>query len=248
MRSINELKDTDEQVLQDLSERLRFVRYVLVGAAVLDALIFVTVGIEYTAWCFIVSALVLTKLETSKPDEIMNTYFLLPTALYLVLGIVFIHSVIWPPLELTFLRLATEPLRFLWFKAYIGPITLLGWLIYYFRRPAVLKPLLDLNPGARKFFLPKTARKYTLMQIGFAMVWLLGGFPAHFILMSNSAFVDRAKDKAAAQMKSASEAKYQYFVESLSADNAANPSKVWGRVSVFDGETLRSVPVEWSER
>lgn len=231
-----------------LSNRLRFVRHVLVAVAIADAAIFVRLGIEYTPWCFIISAFVLTRVVTSKPDDIFNTYYALPTALYFVVGTVFVHTVVLPPLELTFLKLTMEPLQFLWFKVYVGPVGLLSWLIYYFQQPDILKPLLELNPSARKFFSTKTARKYTLVEIGFVIVWLLIASPAHFIMMNNQSLIDRAKSEAAKQIKLDPAVENKFYVEWLSTHNAAKPTKVWGRVSVYDGNTLRSIPVVWSEK
>lgn len=238
-------KNKSETGLDGLHRRLRLVRYVLGMVAVLDGVIFVSAGIEYVPWCLIVSALVLMKIETSKPEEILNAYRYLPTALYLAIGISLLYNFIWASPELTFLRLITEPLRFLWFKAYVGPIALLGWLMHYFRRPLILNSLLDRIPNARKFFSPETSRKYTLMEIGFVCLVISITFLAKTIVTYNLSYIDRAIREANAQMKSRHVAEYKYFVEWLNADNAANPTRIWGKVSVYDGKSMQSIPVEW---
>ncbi len=234
--------------LDGLHRRLRLVRYVLGIVAVFDGVIFVSVGIEYMPWCLIASALVLTKIETSKPEEILDAYCYLPTALYLAIGISLLYNFIWASPELTFIRLTTEPLRFLWFKAYFGPIALLGWLMHYFRRTFILNSLLDRNPNARKFFSPETSRKYTFLEIGFVCLVISIGFLAKTIVTFNHSYIDRAIREANAQMKPSHVAEYKYFVEWLNADNAANPTRIWGKVSVYDGRSLQSVPVEWAEK
>ena len=219
-----------------LKYTLRRVQLVLLAAALVDALLlawFRHIGADYYAHIFNAAMVVLILLYGHNIIRVLYLRMVSLVGLYFAAGYAILSAVVLPDTPLVFLNLIHQPIQFLWFKINAGLILLLAWLVFELRKPCVTEAILKAKPLSKDIIGPDKKSLPYVFQLVFVTVFLAIMYSSLLPASNNKQFSARAVREAEL---------------SLRKNSVDEKYRIWGKVIAYDGKSLQSIPVEWTEK
>jgi len=166
---------------------------------------------------------------------------------------VFVHFIFLPPLELTYLRMKLQPFDFFSNQLNLYSVAFLLLILSFVWRPKIANDIVRCLPDYR-YVIGKVWRlsRHTVMLCFLCLFAYLGLWPTMQTTLNGKY---QAKALALAQAQSGNShapenKQIKYYVEWINAgyNSMDRAVKVSAKVAVFDGATLRNVPVTWLEK
>jgi hypothetical protein len=208
-------------------------------------------GVNYIPICGGVALSAGSALYLRRPERALFVLVSCTVGLLLVFAHTLVIDIILPPVALSLIRLKVEPIRFVWQQLNIGLIAMLFWIVFELCRPCVVQNITGAIPRTVPLIGDKFKAKYYVapaILLSIFLMLLLG--PTLTTSLEGKYDVRAMKE---AQSRLAGLVKdvdtYVLYVEWTNA--AYNSSRegiiVSSKVSAYNGSTLLSLPIEWTE-
>ncbi len=236
-----------------LEHVLRRVQLVFLAAAIADVMLLVWfrhIGTGYHAHICNAAITVQLLLYGHNINRVLYVRMVSLIGLYFAVGYAVLSTIVLPDARLVFLNLAHQPLQFLWLKVNAGLIVLITWLVLELHKPSVAEAILKANPLANDIIGSQKKSLPYVFQLVFVTIFMAIMYSSLLPASKNKQFSARAVSEAELSLRKNSEdMKYEFYVEWLDASYSdTKGTHVWGKVSVYDGKSLQSIPVEWNEK